>query len=65
VARRLESSVRESGTVSRHGGDEFLALLAEVSHPSDAGIIATKMLSVLAMYRAKRRGRGRLEFYAS
>jgi diguanylate cyclase (GGDEF)-like protein len=47
VARRLESVVRASDTVSRHGGDEFLVLVAEISQPSDAAVIAAKMLSVL------------------
>jgi len=48
VARRLESAVRETDTVSRHGGDEFLVLLAEVAHACDAGLIATKMLAALS-----------------
>lgn len=48
VARCLESAVRESDTVSRHGGDEFLVLLTEVSHPLDVALIASKMLSSLA-----------------
>jgi len=44
VTRRLESVIRESDTVSRHGGDEFLVLLAEVTHATDAALIAAKML---------------------
>ena len=48
VARRLESVIRNSDTVSRHGGDEFLVLLAEVSHPTDAALIAAKMLLAVA-----------------
>ena len=48
VARRLESVVRHSDTVSRHGGDEFLVLMAEISQPSDAALIAEKILGVLA-----------------
>ena len=48
VARRLESVVRDSDTVSRHSGDEFLVLLAEISQTSDAALIAAKMLSALA-----------------
>jgi diguanylate cyclase len=47
VARRLESVVRGSDTVSRHGGDEFLVLVGEVSKASDAGVIAAKILAVL------------------
>jgi len=48
VSRRMESVVRESDTVSRHGGDEFLVLLTEVSHPTDAALIAAKMLLSIA-----------------
>ncbi len=48
VARRMESAVRGSDTVSRHSGDEFLILLAEVSHPADAGLIASKVLLAIA-----------------
>jgi diguanylate cyclase (GGDEF)-like protein len=47
VARRLESIVRASDTVSRHGGDEFLVLIGEVSKASDAAVIAAKILAVL------------------
>jgi len=48
VARRLESVIRDSDTVSRHGGDEFLVLLAEVGHATDAALIADKMLLAVA-----------------
>jgi len=47
VARRLEAAVRDSDTVSRHGGDEFLVLLSEVAHPAHAAIIANKILASL------------------
>lgn len=48
VARRLEAVVRDSDTVSRHSGDEFLVLLTEVAQASDAALIAAKMLYVLS-----------------
>jgi diguanylate cyclase (GGDEF)-like protein/PAS domain S-box-containing protein len=48
VARRLQASVRESDTVSRHGGDEFLVLLSEVEHTSDARSISEKIVAVAA-----------------
>ncbi len=48
VARRLTTCVRESDTVSRHGGDEFLILLSEVDQPEDAGLIAEKIVTSIA-----------------
>ena len=47
VAQRLSHTVREADTVSRHGGDEFLVLLSEVSHVADAAFIAGKLLAAL------------------
>ncbi|WP_198962627.1 sensor domain-containing protein [Mangrovitalea sediminis] len=47
VARRLTSCVRESDTVGRIGGDEFLILLSGVGYPDDALIVAEKVRSVL------------------
>lgn len=47
IARRLEGAVRGSDTVSRHGGDEFLILLAEVDYAEDAGVIAAKMMQAV------------------
>jgi diguanylate cyclase (GGDEF)-like protein/PAS domain S-box-containing protein len=48
VSQRLVTCVRESDTVSRHGGDEFLILLSEVDHPEDAGLIAEKIVVSVA-----------------
>ena len=48
TARRLESVVRESDTVCRYGGDEFLVVLAEVLQADDAQMIAEKMLTAVA-----------------
>jgi diguanylate cyclase (GGDEF)-like protein/PAS domain S-box-containing protein len=48
IAKRLTTCVRESDTVSRHGGDEFLVLLSEVDQPEDAGLIAEKIVSSIA-----------------
>jgi diguanylate cyclase (GGDEF)-like protein len=48
VANRLGACVRGSDTVSRQGGDEFVALLSEVRQPEDAAITAGKMLRAVA-----------------
>jgi diguanylate cyclase (GGDEF)-like protein len=48
VARRLEAAVRDSDAVGRHGGDEFLVLLTEVSRMADAVQIAKKLITDIA-----------------
>jgi diguanylate cyclase len=50
VASCLSSLVRETDTVSRHGGDEFLVLLAEVTTVADAQTVAAKVNEALASY---------------
>lgn len=50
VADCLTSLVRETDTVSRHGGDEFLVLLAEVTNAADASVVAAKVNAELASY---------------
>jgi diguanylate cyclase (GGDEF)-like protein/PAS domain S-box-containing protein len=49
VAKRLLAGVRASDTVSRQGGDEFVILLSEISHPEDAATSAQKMLFSLSV----------------
>ncbi len=49
AARCMVSVVRASDTVSRFGGDEFLILLDDVAHASDAGAIADKINAALAV----------------
>ena len=48
VAQRLLSCVRSSDTVSRHGGDEFVILLADAVHAQDAVVSVDKILRALA-----------------
>ncbi len=44
VAVRLRESVRETDTVARFGGDEFVILLTEITDMKDVGPIAEKVL---------------------
>jgi diguanylate cyclase (GGDEF)-like protein len=48
VANRLASCIRAADTVSRHGGDEFLVVMAEIAQAEDALLIADKLGSALA-----------------
>jgi diguanylate cyclase (GGDEF)-like protein len=47
VAARLVSAVREVDTVSRHGGDEFVVLLAALHQPGDAQAVAEKLIAAI------------------
>jgi len=44
VARCLSACLRQSDTVSRHGGDEFLLLLPEITSETDAAAVAAMIL---------------------
>jgi diguanylate cyclase (GGDEF)-like protein len=48
VAKRLCDCVRESDTVSRQGGDEFVVLLSEVQQADDVAISARRILETVA-----------------
>jgi diguanylate cyclase (GGDEF)-like protein/PAS domain S-box-containing protein len=48
VSARLLACVRTSDTVSRHGGDEFVVLLADERRPEDAVLTADKILLALS-----------------
>ncbi len=47
VAARMLQSVRDSDTVSRFGGDEFVILLPDIRQTSDAQVAAEKVLIAL------------------
>ena len=48
VARRMQQCTRESDTVGRIGGDEFVVLLPAVAHADDALSVAEKIRAALA-----------------
>jgi diguanylate cyclase (GGDEF)-like protein/PAS domain S-box-containing protein len=47
IARRLAGSLRESDTVARQGGDEFVVVLPEMTGETDAARVARKLLDNL------------------
>lgn len=48
VVHRLRDSLRESDTISRQGGDEFIILLSDIDTPVAAASIAGKILASMA-----------------
>jgi len=49
IALRLVACVRNSDTVSRQGGDEFVLLLPSIDHASDAALCAQKILEAFKL----------------
>jgi len=47
VADQMRALVREVDTVSRHGGDEFIVLLADVGQGADAHAVADKLIAAI------------------
>ena len=48
IAARLSAALRESDTVSRYGGDEFVIVLSEIEHAEDAARVAEKILRAVS-----------------
>jgi len=48
VAKRLTTAVRDSDTVSRIGGDEFVVILENILHVDQANVVAERILDALA-----------------
>jgi diguanylate cyclase (GGDEF)-like protein len=48
VAERLRSHAREVDTVARFGGDEFAVIVADVSEPADAAILADTLIKSMS-----------------
>jgi diguanylate cyclase (GGDEF)-like protein len=44
----IRGIVRDSDVVGRHGGDEFVVLLRDMAEPSDAGVVARKLIKALS-----------------
>jgi diguanylate cyclase (GGDEF)-like protein len=49
IAQRLLASVRESDTIARIGGDEFVVLLPSIEDQQDASTVAEKIRAALAL----------------
>jgi diguanylate cyclase (GGDEF)-like protein len=47
IAKRLTDTTRTDDTISRHGGDEFLYLLMEISEEQDAATVAKKIIQAV------------------
>jgi diguanylate cyclase (GGDEF)-like protein/PAS domain S-box-containing protein len=47
IARRLACALRESDTVARQGGDEFVVVLPDLASADDAALVAQKLLAHL------------------
>ena len=47
VAGRMSACLRRGDTAARSGGDEFIIVLSEISHPEDAAQVADKIIGVL------------------
>jgi diguanylate cyclase (GGDEF)-like protein/PAS domain S-box-containing protein len=47
VGQDVAACLRSSDTVSRHGGDEFVVVLAELTHAEDAALGAQKILAAV------------------
>ncbi|MBS1213935.1 MAG: hypothetical protein H6R26_2552, partial [Proteobacteria bacterium] len=48
AAQRLKSCMRDSDTVGRFGGDEFLALLPEIASETQAAVVGEKIRKAMA-----------------
>jgi diguanylate cyclase (GGDEF)-like protein len=48
VAHRLRGSIRETDTVARFGGDEFLVLVEEINEPEQVAVVARKIMHQLS-----------------
>ncbi|MGE4404902.1 diguanylate cyclase domain-containing protein [Pseudomonas sp.] len=45
ISARLRATLRETDTLARFGGDEFVALLADLQHPDDCQTVLERMIA--------------------
>jgi len=48
IAARICAALRQSDSVGRVGGDEFVIVLSEIAHADDAALVAQKLLQAIA-----------------
>ena len=48
AAKRMKSTLRDTDTIARIGGDEFTIILSNINNPTDAGQIARNLISAMA-----------------
>jgi diguanylate cyclase (GGDEF)-like protein/PAS domain S-box-containing protein len=48
VSQRMKTSIRNSDTVARMGGDEFIGVCGFITAPGDAAIVAEKIIQILS-----------------
>ena len=48
IAKRLKTSIRNSDTISRYGGDEFVILLQGLTDPNEAIVVEQKLYSLMS-----------------
>ncbi len=48
ASKRMVSCTRQADTVARMGGDEFIGICGKIAAPSDAGVVAQKIIDALS-----------------
>ena len=48
IATRIKTCIRDVDTAARFGGDEFIIILAGIGQPSDAELVAAKIINTIS-----------------